>query len=942
MFQGQGGGEQGSSSGQQGGGVPPAAPAPAAAGAPPRRNKAVWRDPASGRVFDVEFEGDEPLTDDEVREFLRANGQLGPMSPLSPGGAPGPGLPLREDPDAPAGESDGDRVLRLLGQAFRGLTFGGPAARGGPDGGPVPVEGPPVEAGAMTPGFGPPPVGGTPDPLGGVLATGVEGLSWVGNSARNFAQGALAPGLARYAQAPVTEQSPTSLLGAALAGAPYVLADVPGNVREGVAAVAANDGDRRVGEVVPSLAPDTLPGLAYNLGTAAGSDPLSFLGVGIGSRIAAAGQAAKAARAAGVAAEASEAAGAAAAGSLAARTRVRPAPRSVSGNVSRVPPRVIRAPRVRPRASGSGGAASAPVPSAPAPENLPAASAEPDLLDQLMTITSGPDLGRGAAPKVPPRGGSPATVPIARRPPAGRAPRGSGATAATPPATGAPPSAPASTAPAAAPSIQRTPPARGKGGGAVTRTLASTLADAAGVPKALMTAGDVSAVGRQGALLSVTRPRQAARASGRMIRAMLSEDGARKVAAEIGRSPYVELRRQAGVFFADSAGVPAPGVPSKAAAAGASGSAGSEEAFRSTLAAKLPLGVGRMVKASDRGYVSYLNSIRATAFDSTAESMIRAGLDPKKDADAFRALGRYVNSASGRGDLGALEPAAEGLAQVFFSPRLVKSRADFVDPRWWGSLTPAVRKVAARDVAGLTAATVGVMATATAAGADVEWDPTSGDFGKARFGKTRVDLIPAGAGPWVRFAFQQFGGEKNGEKMDGPGRIASASRRAEATLSPAASLLLEAVRGTTFDGREFTWTDAAAQRLVPLVAQDVAAAMREHGALSGLLVASPAFVGAGVQTYEEGGGSSSSRSSSGRERRRREDLERAGEEDDQRRALEQAARLRSGGRGSMDESTDGGGSGGARVRAYVREQERRRTADLAEERQRGRQGKQPD
>src|SRR3990167_3839448 len=93
-----------------------------------------------------------------------------------------------------------------------------------------------------------------------------------------------------------------------------------------------------------------------------------------------------------------------------------------------------------------------------------------------------------------------------------------------------------------------------------------------------------------------------------------------------------------------------------------------EEAFMSSLAEDIPL-AGRGVRASNRGYVGFLNKLRADTFDDFMKKGQQLGI--AEDPGFARSVAKYVNTATGRGELGRFEPAAVALNTVFFSPRLL-------------------------------------------------------------------------------------------------------------------------------------------------------------------------------------------------------------------------------------------------------------------------------
>lgn len=368
--------------------------------------------------------------------------------------------------------------------------------------------------------------------------------------------------------------------------------------------------------------------------------------------------------------------------------------------------------------------------------------------------------------------------------------------------------------------------------------------DAANVPRAVMASADLSAPLRQGLVLGVSRPKQAAQAGGAMLRSFARESAFEDTMAQIAAHPNVQngLFKKTGLYLSDG-GTPGAG----------------EEMFRSRLAERIPV-LGKVVKASERAYSAYLNHLRASTFNTSAEAFERAGITPATHPEEFKALAEWVNISSGRGDLGRLEKLAPVLSQAMFSPRFQASRAALLNPYTYAKLPPAVRKIAMRDMAATVGANVALLSMAHLAGADVETDPRATDFAKIKAGDTRLDFT-GGLGPWVRFAAQMAAGAKitsggRHKALDGSGkypetRLSVAAKFAESKSAPPVGLLIEALRGTTFDGKPFDPKDAALRRALPLLAQDFAAAVRANGLAKGTALAAPAVLGAGVQTYEK-------------------------------------------------------------------------------------------
>jgi len=279
-----------------------------------------------------------------------------------------------------------------------------------------------------------------------------------------------------------------------------------------------------------------------------------------------------------------------------------------------------------------------------------------------------------------------------------------------------------------------------------------------------------------------------------------------------------------------------------------------EEQFMSKLADVLP---GN--KMSQRAYVVYLNKLRADVFDSVVEKWIRDGrgfgLAARKQITEkdLTDLATYLNAATGRGNLGQFEGAAQALSHLWFSPRMVVSRfqvlGQFFDPRTSG----LVRMEMAKDLSVFFGTGIALLSMAKASGlADVELDPRSADFGRMRIGKTRIDFW-GGYQQIARYGAQIITGQaksSTGTTYD-VDRINVFGRYLRSKLSPSAGVATNLLDDQDFTGAEYdllslkTVTDL----FVPLFLQDVYDAVEDQG-IRGLAYAPAAFFGATVSTYE--------------------------------------------------------------------------------------------
>lgn len=238
-----------------------------------------------------------------------------------------------------------------------------------------------------------------------------------------------------------------------------------------------------------------------------------------------------------------------------------------------------------------------------------------------------------------------------------------------------------------------------------------------------------------------------------------------------------------------------------------------EEAYPTALPGKIPI-LGRAYKASESAYTGFLYRQRADIFDRYIDIMKRTGVNID-DKVQLKALGKLVNSLTGRGHLGGLEPAANTINSVFFSPRSVKSNIDTLTAhQFQKNITPFVRKQAAISTAKVIAGTAAVFAIANAAKpGSVELDPRSTDFGKIRIGDTRFDVtggMDAIATLAARLVTQSSKTSttgkvaKFGNGFGQPNATDILTQFFENKLSPAASVIKDLVTQKTYSGTKPT------------------------------------------------------------------------------------------------------------------------------------------
>lgn len=354
---------------------------------------------------------------------------------------------------------------------------------------------------------------------------------------------------------------------------------------------------------------------------------------------------------------------------------------------------------------------------------------------------------------------------------------------------------------------------------------AEFVLDLANLPRATLASFDISFPLRQGALL-IGHPKQWAGQWGPMFRALRSEDGMQAVEEAILTGPYAALREKAGVDFIRSG-------PGGAQAQRA-------EEFVSQWAEKIP-----GVSHSQRAFVTAGNWLRANVFDDVVRGWEHAGY--KATDKDLADLAAFVNSATGRGNLGRLQELAPVLNAAFFSPRLLVSR--FQVPAQLFTASPAVRKVIAKDLVAFTGTGLAVLGMMKFAGAQVEGDPRNSEFGTVRIGNSRWDFW-AGYRPLARYTAQLITGQRaTGGRVRDLDRWETIGRFLRSKLAPVPGEVVNQIAGSDFVGDELGGPlERAYSLFVPLFIQDLAEAVEENG-IMGLALGAPAAIGVGVQSY---------------------------------------------------------------------------------------------
>jgi hypothetical protein len=257
---------------------------------------------------------------------------------------------------------------------------------------------------------------------------------------------------------------------------------------------------------------------------------------------------------------------------------------------------------------------------------------------------------------------------------------------------------------------------------------------------------------------------------------------------------------------------------------------------------------------SERGYILFLNKLRADVFDNAVRGWAKSKTPPS--VDEMRQYAHFVNVATGRGIPGkSLETIMPLMNAAMFSPRLALSRFQVVGDTARAFMTPGSK--ASRMIIKDMTAFMGEILTPLTLGYlgglwDLETDPTSADFMKARIGNTSIDPW-GGFKPYVTYFARMTEAISKGDF----GRLDDiVEQLARSKLAPVPSLGYDLISGHDFIGRPVKWNtldfdNAFINRVTPLIIQDVMDALEEgeFKRKEAVIAGVGAFIGLGAVTY---------------------------------------------------------------------------------------------
>jgi len=355
--------------------------------------------------------------------------------------------------------------------------------------------------------------------------------------------------------------------------------------------------------------------------------------------------------------------------------------------------------------------------------------------------------------------------------------------------------------------------------------IADGIFDVIALPRTMIASMDLSAPLRQGRPLMGAYPEEFKDAAIAMHKVAFSEKNALALEASIKNHPMYKIASDSGLFYAE-----------RGTKAG-TGTTYREEKFVSKFASWIP-----GVKASERAYASFLNKYRHDIFYRTISEWEVSGV--KRSYQDYKDLAEMINWGTGRGPLPSWANkgrATDILSALFFAPRFATSGPSFIVG---GAIKAGMdrnalaSKMWARSMVGFAETSMMWLRKLHLAGAEVELDPRSSDFGKGKVGTHRFDFF-GGWQPLMRYTAQMIGDVKSAERKslttgyiyDVPGgflesRAEVFGRFMRSKENPAYALGSDLVTGEDFLGeamepRDILTTDFLIDRAVPMLIGDI-------------------------------------------------------------------------------------------------------------------------
>ena len=382
----------------------------------------------------------------------------------------------------------------------------------------------------------------------------------------------------------------------------------------------------------------------------------------------------------------------------------------------------------------------------------------------------------------------------------------------------------------------------------VGRTSGQWISELANIPRTLTASlFDFSFGFRQGAFLLPSFRKEWAEAFKKQFGSFVSEKQYDELMDSIVKHPLFRLAVDSGMDFTE--------ISSKA---GGNLLRVEERYMGGGLAKQIPI-IGRGVEMTERAFNAMANKMRMDVFAKMHQDLLNTGRDLSKNPRLAKQVANFVMNGTGRGGLsGSFAKSAELLNAFFFSPHLMSSRLTLLNPLYYVTREPGLRKQALKSLFSFIGLGATILGVAKMMGAEVETDLRSADAFKIKIGNLRIDVW-GGFAQYVRMAVQQKSGQyistttgkiaTLGEGYRPLSRYDILLRQIESKEAPIFSLMTEILKQQTWNGEPVNVPKAIATRFVPMMIQDMYDLAKEEpdlipfGVLAGF--------GFGINTYSD-------------------------------------------------------------------------------------------
>jgi hypothetical protein len=385
------------------------------------------------------------------------------------------------------------------------------------------------------------------------------------------------------------------------------------------------------------------------------------------------------------------------------------------------------------------------------------------------------------------------------------------------------------------------------------RSAKTVAVDLLNAPRALKASADLSAAGRQGIILIPGNPIIAARAFAKQLSMLPPVKGAKayeKFKRDLDLHPYIELAEESNLHLSSLHG----DQMSKREEAFTSQILGNDPYFRKHTLEAVRKGLTFHVRVAERAYVSFLDSMRINTFAKMAKQVheynVRNGELDKPEQ--YEGIARFINYATGRGDLGRFDDASPVLATIFFSPRFWASRLQVMNPAFYAKLPPGARGLAIKNLAAFVATFGVVAALLKAAGFQFDYDdPKDPNALKLTMGNYSYDLS-GGLVTHLRYiARMALASQPDPKDKRKPTEKMTALTESylRSKLAPVPAAAVNAFSGSNVIGEPTSAKEEALNLLSPIMLDNFREASKAEG-LPGIIKTSPEFFGISVTRFK--------------------------------------------------------------------------------------------